>query len=537
MGQGMATPTDSSPNLFVRQASGLVRSVSGFDAFVYNLLWLNIGLGIGVTFILTPFLFPGSQVLLATAVATIFCAIHVSVWALMSGAMPRSGGDYVFLSRIMHPVVGFIINWTTTMLNVLTIVLAAFLFVSDGVSTSLAILGSVFNSDTLLSWSATLTEEWPQFLVGAGAIIVLSLVMIFVGMGYFRLQRILFAIGIVGLLVAGGLLLFHSSGDVSAGLDKLYGANAVQRTIEAANAAGAPPPASNFTTFMGAIAIALFSMPWAFASAWLGGEVRHPLKMQMRAMVGSVLVGGLAIILFGWLLISRVTEPLLSASGYLFYAGGDSPISAPPYYQFFPSVLTGSRVIGIVIALGFIVWTFLWIPINLLSGSRNIFAWAFDRVVPEKLAEVDPRTHSPVIALSIVGVLSLIFWAVYTFTGVYFLTSFLAPSIFSLFVVDVAAIYAAYRRPDLLARAPAAMRRVAGVPLIVWLGGLAAIFFGVAEWFLLTNDTQGANSKAALVTWGVLYVTGGLIWFIARAVHKRRDGYDLSALYTALPPE
>jgi basic amino acid/polyamine antiporter, APA family len=523
--------------LFVRQSSGLVRAVSAFDAFVYNLLWLNIGLGVGVTFILAPFLYPGGDIILATVVVTIFAAIHCAVWALLAGAMPRSGGDYVFVSRSIHPAIGFLNNWTITILNVMTMVLAAHLFVSDGLSTALAIMGSATGSKGLTDISATILEPLPQFLIGGGAIVVLTAVMIFFGLGYFRIQRVLFAIGVLGVLLAAGLLLFSSHEAVSSRLDALYGANAIQRTIAAAAAAGAPAATPTLGAFLGVMAITLFTMPWSFASAWIGGEVRHPGRSQMLAMVGSVVVGGASIVILGWLLLSRVGEDLLAASGFLFFTGGASPIAAPPYYHFWPSILTTNTLVAGLIAIGFITWTFLWIPINLLSGSRNIFAWAFDRLVPARLADVDDRTQTPLIALAIVGLLALVMFGVYAFTGVYFLTSFLAASMFSLMVLDIAAIVTAYRRPDLLQRAPQALRRIAGVPLIVLLASIAAIFFAVMLWFMLTDSVFGANSPAAFITWGVSYVTGAALWFGARAWHRRRDGYDIAGLYQVLPPE
>ena len=523
--------------LFVRQSSGLVRAVSAFDAFVYNLLWLNIGLGVGVTFILAPFLYPGGDIILATVVATVFAAIHCAVWALLAGAMPRSGGDYVFVSRTIHPLIGFVNNWTITILNIMTMVLAAHLFVSDGLSTALAILGSVTGITALSDVSATILDPWPQFLIGGGAIVVLTGVMMLFGLGYFRIQRILFVIGVVGIVLAALLLLFTSHDAVYARLDALYGADTAKRTIDAARAAGAPSAAPSIGAFLGVIAITLFTMPWSFASAWIGGEVRHPGRSQLVAMVGSVVVGGLAIVILGWLLLSRVGEDLLAASGYLFFTGAKSPIPAPPYYHFWSSILTTSGWIAGLIAIGWITWTFLWIPINLLSGSRNIFAWAFDRLVPERLAEVDDRTQTPVVALAIVGFLALVMFGVYAFTGVYFLTSFLAASLFSLMVLDVAAIVAVYRRPDLLQRAPQAMRRVLGVPLLGLLGAISVLFFGVMLWFMLTDPVFGANSPAAFITWGVAYVTGFALWFGVRAYRRRRDGYDIGSLYQALPPE
>ena len=40
-----------------------------------------------------------------------------------------------------------------------------------------------------------------------------------------------------------------------------------------------------------------------------------------------------------------------------------------------------------------------------MMGTRNMFAWSFDRLAPEKLTTVSDRFHTPVIATITIGVI------------------------------------------------------------------------------------------------------------------------------------
>ena len=121
----MSTPGSSS--LFVRQSSGLVRNVS-----VTNALFFNVAAFVGVGLTLYPIFyslgfvpvwkFGGiSEYAWAAIVAGIFCTILALIFASLTSVMPRSGGDYVFTSRIVHPFLGWLESWSLVIASILII--------------------------------------------------------------------------------------------------------------------------------------------------------------------------------------------------------------------------------------------------------------------------------------------------------------------------------------------------------------------------------------------------------------------------------
>jgi len=60
----------SKPKVFVRDATGLVRQISTVDAFCANLSFINIALGV-LTYTTASYVFPGSDPVLATILATV----------------------------------------------------------------------------------------------------------------------------------------------------------------------------------------------------------------------------------------------------------------------------------------------------------------------------------------------------------------------------------------------------------------------------------------------------------------------------------
>ena len=58
-----------------------------------------------------------------------------------------------------------------------------------------------------------------------------------------------------------------------------------------------------------------------------------------------------------------------------------------------------SRVVMFLVILLMSLWWFGWSGTVFLSSTRVIFAAAFDRMLPEGVSYVEPRTRTPIVAL------------------------------------------------------------------------------------------------------------------------------------------
>jgi amino acid transporter len=95
----------SGKDLYVRQSSGLVRTVGARTALFANL----VAMGIIVNYFWIVFASAGYPN--ANLVTTVLIGVLINVgvgyvYWMLSSAMPRSGGDYVFMGRIFHPSIG-----------------------------------------------------------------------------------------------------------------------------------------------------------------------------------------------------------------------------------------------------------------------------------------------------------------------------------------------------------------------------------------------------------------------------------------------
>src|ERR1700760_4760474 len=115
---GTAASSTTTSKLFVRQSSGLVRNVS-----VTNALFFNVAAFVGVGLTLYPIFYslalvpmwkvgPFSAYGWAAIIAGLFFILLSLIFASLTSVMPRSGGDYVFTTRICGPFLGWLESWT-----------------------------------------------------------------------------------------------------------------------------------------------------------------------------------------------------------------------------------------------------------------------------------------------------------------------------------------------------------------------------------------------------------------------------------------
>ncbi|MGZ3647395.1 MAG: amino acid permease, partial [Ktedonobacteraceae bacterium] len=110
--ESSSTPSSS---LYVRQSSGLVREASTIDAIIFNAVFsapVGATLAFGIFYALGAF--PGADIIQALLIAFVVNIPVVVMMSMMASAMPRTGGDYVWISRILHPSVAVFSNFAAS---------------------------------------------------------------------------------------------------------------------------------------------------------------------------------------------------------------------------------------------------------------------------------------------------------------------------------------------------------------------------------------------------------------------------------------
>jgi amino acid transporter len=539
-------------DLFVRKATGLVRSWSVMDAFVYALFSINL-ITLGLYSFSQMYYFEGGMVN-ALIVSALFIFFEVVVYAALISVMPRSGGDYVWQSRILGGAVGFILAVTGWWFILwLWVPLYGDMFRHIVLVPILGVLGA---KDLALWFAGT------QHGAFTASMITLAIVSVFITLGmktYARIQKFSFYGGMLGLLIVIGLLLTGSPEAFKSGLESnavsMFGAapGVYDATVALGTNAGAITPFSggSFSAVFLVIPYLVFFNLWPNWGATLYGEVRGATDFK-RNVAGMGWALGVTTLLAIVLLFA-----IKQTIGWDFYvqAGGawwnyawgyttDAPaLPIWPYPALLAAFLTTNKLIQLVVVVLMSLWWFGWSGTVFLSSTRVIFAAAFDRLLPEKVAEVDERTGTPINALLLMIVPSII--VAYLFA--YNIVGFQALTLCSTLVIavtflgtTVSAVILPYTKPDLYKASPIAKYNVLGVPLITVSGLIFGGFllFLLYQWIIDPNALYGIGIKNtnSIIYMLANYALAAAIYFGFKSYRKSK-GIDLSKVQAEIPVE
>ncbi|MGE5691607.1 MAG: APC family permease [Pseudomonadota bacterium] len=539
---GAAAP--EARGLFVRKSSGLIREFRPFDVFVFNTLGYALGLVLAVVPSFAAGLWPEQNVLLVVTIGTILTLANAAMYGYLSGILPRSGGDYVYLSRVVHPGVGFTANWGFTWSQFLGLALYAAFTVNFGLAVSLATVGHATGNDTLVDWSASVGNDWQTFLIGLGLLAAVAYVLTLSP----RTLRTIFLVGFVpamfGTFVTLIVFLTTSRDEFVTKFNAFMADNADGQTyqgmIDSASQAGF---SAGDATFLGAL-LAIPLGYWIYIgftySAYIGGEVKQASKTQPRMILATLLFAYLVYMLIFWRYYDVVGKDFTNSVVYLDANTDDgSGLPVSPVLNFFAGIMTDSTIVNVIIGVSFILWHALLLPVIGMVCTRNLFAWSFDGVMPRQLATVGARTHAPWVAALVITAISAVLLALYVFTSFFtIVVNYIVIFSVAFWIASFAAILLPYRRPELFNQAPEAVRRrVAGIPVISLLGVGNLILFTLI--LIASFDTpafSGPTSGRAIAFVVGIYVVGAILYFVSRSVQRQR-GVDLDLLYKEIPPE
>jgi amino acid transporter len=539
--------------LYARKATGLVRAAGKWSVLVYNINFVSIGLMTVFAISFIPAFYPGSNIQLSFLLALIIVLPTSLVFAMLSVAMPRSGGDYVYVSRALGPAWGMMSNWNQTVWWILYGGVPSAFFAYYGLTPLLRSLGVLANEPSLITWGDRLSTPTGAFLTGT-ALIVILVVIFATGLNhYFRIQNVLFVLAMLGVLLTIVFLLTKNPASFQAAfnhsLSKTAGTADPYRAVMAAAKKG------GFTTAPFSLYWTVIPITWIYlelvfnqSSAYIGGEVRRPGRVQIWSMpIAAVVTTGAAMLLV-WIFQRTAGTKFLGALS--FDNGASLHFSTAPTYTELASYATRNAVLAFLLCFGFIFWSYSWLPGQILNASRNLLAYGIDGVMPSWFSNVSERRHTPVNALAIMGLGSIAALYFYTrpdspfktLTGIFgFILSFCLTSI--------AAIVLPYRQRKVWQDSPVNWQ-FGRIPVMSIVGVLSLLAAGFMGWVYLHDPLSGISWKPAggggilfgsasfdMFLLDILILLSGLvIYVIARAVQRRR-GVDLDATYQEIPVE
>ncbi|MCI4433884.1 MAG: APC family permease [Thermoplasmata archaeon] len=519
--------------VFVRKSSGLVRPVGGWDTFFATFMLVTGGVPIFLISLL--YLAPGANWNLAYLLMFIPSLSLASVYTLFGISMPRSGGDYVFVSRGLHPFLGFVNSFVLFFAFVFSIGVYAYMgaqYIVYAIST----WAFIFNSSSLMDLASALSSSTALLISGTIIIVIFLLLLTFTNTR--TAFKVIFWSGIV--ILASTIIYFAINATItpqafSSAFDKYAGSGAYQGVINSA--------VSNGLTFsyglsgmMLALPIAWYAFTWYTLPANWSGEMR-----QVKKSLPIGIIGSLVMILIYYLVFYNVSfysfgEKFLTAWSYNYANGLSLPFSyIGTYTPFFVSLVYPNPIIPFLALLVFWLPDVLFFIPTMVAATRYLFAWSFDRMAPEIFTKVNPRTKVPVISTITVGIFSMAGLFAYVYIPQVAILDVIPLFEFGYLIPALTAILIPFVKKDMYNNAFVVKRKVLGIPVITWLGAIAfaGIIYGIIG--LWNSYLMPINLVTAVAIIGI-YALGAAI-FIAMYFINKRKGINVLYAFKEVPPE
>jgi amino acid transporter len=459
-------------------------------------------------------------------------------------AIPRAGGEYVFLSRIVSPVAGSMAGIGIAV--VFTYVLAANAhFAATFTPFMLTALGSAFSSSSIANAANDVGTNLAVVLISCGVMVVVALASLF---SLKRLAQIILGLIVVQLVAFAALALLladHSHRDFVNAFARFAHHPGAYHALISLGSSNGVVYGTAFAAMIGIIPFMVLNYNGVLYSYYVGGELRRPGRTYLFA--SAISIGLLVVVWLGVWALLRHTAGLhfmqaqanLGANDPSGYAKITS-LNAQAGGLGYGLVLSGDPItkilFGVAVPVAEIAVNLAFVAVT----TRVLFALAFDRLLPVRVAKISERSHAPVFAIAIVIVIGIAFCILTTYANLSNIVA-LESLFFALILLagGVAATFLAHRRRDLVLRpGESDVARWLGIPRMTWAGGLttALALFTIIE-VIIHSDVYGKFSAQSVTTLVVVLLAGPVVYLIASSLRRRRNQLDLSMAMRELPPE
>jgi basic amino acid/polyamine antiporter, APA family len=529
--------------LFTRQSSGLVREL-GIPAAT--------GIALASVAVVNTFInFNAGLVLFNQADMTLPLLVGAGIWLVamfaykyLLEAIPRAGGEYVYLSRIISPALGAMAGISICI--AFTYILAANAnFTASYTPFMLTALGAAFNSTAISDAANNVTSQT--------AVATISVVMLLVvaAVSFVPLRRlaqvilVLVGIQLLAFLVLGWILVTHSHQDFVNALASFSNHPNAYSDILAAAAKDQIPLGVSIGASLLAVPFMVLNYNGVLYAYYVGGELKRPGRTYLYASVISIAL--LVVVWTGvWLLMLNTvgldfmqSQAKLGANDPTAY-GAITSLQSSAGGLGYGLILSGDPISKILIGIA-VPSAELAVDLAFVAVvARVMFALAFDRMLPIGLAKISERNAVPVNAIIVAVVAGIGFAILAAFVNLSNIVANLALFVALIIVAGgVAATALPYRRPDLIMKpGQTELPKMAGVPVPALWGAATTILALIVVVLIITHpEVFGSFSLSSVGALVIVLLAGPVIYLIARQMRLSRSSIDLRLAMRELPPE
>lgn len=491
---------------------------------------MSVGALLGVIGIsgLVPMFFSGADMsgvnlVLLSVIAFVVSFPQIAVYTIMSRRMPRTGGDYVWVSRVFGGPAGSILSfmgYTTETTAYLALIVLSTVFAVGSVGLFFTFNSALFG--LAVPSNVTGAIPWAQFLVGAVIFAALIGVNIIRPKAGYRLVSVLTIFGFFALILAMAVLLSAGSSGVQNFINNGYMAVNGTNTYHVISS-GYPGGFFNFgnTLFLLPL-MAAFVYPWLNAAPAVASEIKGKSALRWNVPISAILV---------FVFVTGSLGVMYLVAGQAFTNGAYANPNLVYNYSFnfwtLAMGVSGNNIVAGLIGIGWILANVSVLAYGVIVISRYLLAQSFDRFLPSRISNVHPRFGSPVTALVISLVLTIVLvgLASFYYSGMSSLFGAIIASMIYFMFVGLAAAVWGLRKESGMSKA-----------ILVAAGIINFFVFGFLSYQFLANPGVWSLNSLTYTFVILTTISGAVIYFASKAYHKRR-GVDISLAYKEIPPE
>jgi len=536
----MVAPSEGGERkLYARKSSGLIRTIGIFGAMVFGVHCISLSSSGLIPYSWVAGVWPGSSIIGVLTVAMIFCLFHAYTYAAIGATMPRSAADYTLASRVLSPPLAFAASWTLVIFSAM-VAGSLIAWIPSGVTpTFMQTMGIVFNNQGMLNfaeWSASATGI---IVLGTICTIITFVTMILSTRTIVRILEIGFFLG----LIAWGIIYFQlvssPAGAFPAAWDRFMGAGSYEGRIALAQQFGMVLNPNVALMTLAGLIMGFWIFYGYYIPTFFAGEVKQADRTLLAGSWASLLVTW-AIFVLGAILIQRLV-PLdwIAAESYLSQSDYAATNLTMPWITFWAAILRPSFPLVLFV---FIAWVYTLINLAqtyFFYCSRIVFAWSFDRLIPESVCWIHPKLHSPIVSIVIITIIAEIGVIDAALGGVMGAQlNFVFFAVCTQLIPVLAMTLFPYLKPDLFENSSALVRRKVGnVPLVTIVGGITMAYL---LWMIIASfafpAVGGRIGAGTLGTLAVFVISGIVVFYVARSYRMRKEGIDINWTFQSVPP-